>query len=47
MEVHRIREGIDFIVDDPTRLVYNLHIYDLHRANIVTAQMGIRQERGN
>ena len=37
-EVFIIREGINFTIDDPTRSVYSLH-----KANIITAQVGIRK----
>ena len=30
------REGMDFIVDDPTRLIYSLH-----KANVIAEQKGI------
>ena len=33
-----IGEGINFTVDDPTRLVYSLH-----KANLIATQVGIRQ----
>ena len=37
-EVFVIREGINFTVDDPTRLVYSLH-----KANLIATQVNIRQ----
>ena len=42
LEIFIIREGINFTMDDPTRLIYNLHW-----ANTGAALVGIWQYSGN